>query len=153
MRISDWSSEVCSSDLEAVDDQADRVFLADAAAAAIEHLVVGDLGRGRLVLDGGAGVLHLDVGEGVRAAFLADEQRVALGVVARAGGGSRHLDQAAVGCLAAAGADALADDLALGALAYVESRATADGLLAVVGERDHVRPAVQVRAHRAADTE
>src|SRR3546814_2260492 len=48
---------------EAVDDQADRVFLADAAAAAIEHLVVGDLGRGRLVLDGGAGVLHLDVGE------------------------------------------------------------------------------------------
>src|SRR3546814_8072752 len=144
MRISDWSSDVCSSDLrrrekgwswsanrsleadfqqllrlhrelhrqlaedllaEAVDDQADRVFLADAAAAAIEHLVVGDLGRGGLVLDGGAGVLHLDVGEGVRAAFLADEQRVALGVVARAVGGSRHLDQAAVGVLAAAGAD------------------------------------------------
>src|SRR3546814_3537840 len=78
----------------AVDDQADRVFLADAAAAAIEHLVVGDLGRGRLVLDGGAGVIHLDVGEGVRATALADQQRVALGVVARAVGGSRHLDQA-----------------------------------------------------------
>src|SRR3546814_21104115 len=80
---------------EAVDDQADRVFLADAAAAAIEHLVVGDLGRGGLVLDGGAGVLHLDVGEGVRAAFLAEAQRVALGVVRRSVGGSRPLRAAA----------------------------------------------------------
>src|SRR5690606_38778958 len=38
---------------EAVDDQADRVLLADAAAAAVEHLVVGDLRGGRFVLDGG----------------------------------------------------------------------------------------------------
>src|SRR3546814_9519425 len=104
MRISDGSSDLCSSDL----------------------------------LDGGAGVLHLDVGEGVRAAFLADEQRVALGVVARAVGGSRHLDQAAVGVLAAAGADALADDLALGALADVDHLGAGVGLLAVVGERDRV---------------
>src|SRR3546814_788573 len=135
---------------EAVDDQADRVFLADAAAAAIEHLVVGDLGRGRLVLDGGAGVLHLDVGEGVRAAFLADQQRVALGVVARAVGGSRHLDQAAVGVLAAAGADALADDLALGALADVDHLGAGVGLLAVVGERDRVELAGRVVAQQHA---
>src|SRR5690606_19982095 len=47
---------------EAVDDQAHRVFLGDAARAAVEHLVVADLGGGGLVLDRGAGVLRLDVG-------------------------------------------------------------------------------------------
>src|SRR5690554_2107093 len=54
---------------EAVDDQAHRVFLGDATGAAIEHLVVADLGRGGFVLDRGARVLHLDVGEGMRAAL------------------------------------------------------------------------------------
>src|SRR5690606_34456857 len=97
---------------EAVDDHRDRVLLADAAAAAIEHLVFADLGGGGLVLDRGRGVLDLDVGEGVRAALLADQQRVALGVVARALCAALHPHQAAVAVLAAAGADALADDLA-----------------------------------------
>src|SRR3546814_11945111 len=95
----------------------------------------------------------LDVGEGVRAAFLADEQRVALGVVARAVGGSRHLDQAAVGVLAAVGADALADDLALGALADVDHLGAGVGLLAVVGERDRVELAGRVVAQQHARSE
>src|SRR5690606_8422069 len=135
---------------EAVDDQADRVLLADAAAAAVEHLVVGDLRGGRFVLDGGGRVLHLDVGEGVRAALLADQQRIALGVVARAvrAGGDFH--QAAVGVLAAAGADALADDLALGALADVDHLGAGVGLLAVVGERDRVEFAGRVVAQQHA---
>src|SRR5690606_3558125 len=49
---------------EAVDDQARRVLLGKAAGAAVEQLVVADLRGGSLVLDGRAGVLHLDVGEG-----------------------------------------------------------------------------------------
>src|SRR5690606_34501409 len=44
---------------EAVDDQAHRILLRDAAAAAVEQLVVGDLGGGGLVLDGGRRVPDL----------------------------------------------------------------------------------------------
>src|SRR5690606_14305244 len=98
---------------EAVDDHRHRVLLADAAAAAIEQLVLADLGGRGLVLDGGGRMPDLDVGEGVRATLLADQQRVALGMVARALGAAVDLDQAAVGVLPAPGADAFADDLAL----------------------------------------
>src|SRR5690606_18094119 len=87
---------------------------------------------------------------GVRAALLADQQRVALGVVARAVGAGRDLDQAAVGVLAAAGADALADDLALGALADVDHLGAGVGLLAVVGERDRVELAGRIVAEQHA---
>src|SRR3546814_17029361 len=65
-------------------------------------------------------------------------------------GGSRHLDQAAVGVLAAAGADALADDLALGALADVDHLGAGVGLLAVVGEHDRVELAGRVVAQQHA---
>src|ERR1700690_1813619 len=59
---------------EAVDDQRQRVFLREPALPAIEELVVADLrGRG-LVLDAGGGIAHLDVGHGVGAALLADQQ-------------------------------------------------------------------------------
>src|SRR5688572_15241800 len=92
---------------EAVDDHRHRVLLGDAAAAAVEQLVVADLRRGGFVFDDRRRVLHLDVGIGVRAAALADEQRVALRVVARAFGAALDLHQAAVGVLPAAGADAL----------------------------------------------
>src|SRR5690606_21467983 len=97
-----------------------------------------------------AGVLHFDVGEGVGAALLADQQRVALGVVARAVGARRHLHQPAVGVLPAAGADALADDLALGALADVDHLGAGVGLLAVVGQRDRVELAGGVVADQYA---
>src|SRR3989304_1527554 len=63
---------------EAPDDQRDRVLHRDAALLAVENLVLADLGRGRLVLHAGRGVLHLDVGEGVGAALVAEQQRVAL---------------------------------------------------------------------------
>src|SRR5690606_7899514 len=116
------------------------------AAAAIEQLVVADLGGGGLVLDGGAGVLHLHVGEGVGAAALADQQAVALGVVAGALGAALDLHQAAVGVLAAAGADALADDLALGAGAQVDHLGAGVGLLAVVGQGHRIELADRVVA-------
>ena len=102
------------------------------------------------MLDGGARVLHLDVGEGVRAALLADQQRIALGVVARAIGVAVHPHQAAVGVLAAAGADALADDLALGALADVDHLGAGVGLLAVMGQRHGVELTDRVVAQQHA---
>src|SRR6185437_3822625 len=123
---------------EAVDDHRHGVFLADAAAAAVEHLVVGDLRGGGLVLDDRRGVLHFHVRERVRAAALADQQRVALGVVARALGALLHLHQAAVAIVALAGADALGDDLRLGVLADVDHLGAGVGLLVMMGQRHRV---------------
>src|SRR5690606_31155045 len=131
-------------------DQRDRVLLGDAAAAAVEQLVIADLGGGGLVLDGRIGVLHLDVGEGVGPALLADQQAVALGVVARAVGIAVDLDQAAVGVLATAGADALGHDLGLGALADVDHLGAGVGLLAVVGQRHRMELAGRVVADQHA---
>ncbi len=119
---------------EAVDDHRHRVFLADATGAAVEQLVVGDLGGGGLVLDGGARVLHLDVGK-VCAPHCLPISSESHWVVARAIGVAVHPHQAAVGVLASAGADALADDLALGALADVDHLGAGVGLLAVMGQR------------------
>ena len=89
---------------ESVHDHRDRVFLGDAALAAVEELVLADLRGGRLVLDGRAGVLHLDVGEGVRAALVAEQQRIALAEVARAVRLRADAHEPAVALLAAAGA-------------------------------------------------
>src|SRR5690606_19836494 len=135
---------------ETVDDQRDRVLLGDAARAAVEQLVLADLGGGGLVLDRGAGVLHLDVGEGVGAALLADQQAVALGVVARAVSIAVDRDQATVGVLAAVGADALGHDLGLGALADVDHLGAGVGLLAVVGQGHRVELAHRVVAQQHA---
>jgi hypothetical protein len=59
---------------EAVDHQGDRVFFREAALAAIEQLVLADPGGCRLVLDDGRAVLALDVGHGVRAAAVPDQE-------------------------------------------------------------------------------
>src|SRR5690606_3234178 len=71
---------------------------------------------------------------------------IALGIVARAVGVAVHAHQATVGVLAVAGADALADDLALGALADVDHLGAGVGLLAMVGPRHRVAVADRVIA-------
>src|ERR1700741_807401 len=68
---------------EAVDDQRDRILGAQAALAAIEQLIVADLRGGRLVLDSGRRVAYLDIGHGMGAAPVTDQQRIALRVVSR----------------------------------------------------------------------
>src|SRR3546814_5566237 len=68
----------------AVHHQGDGVRLRQAALAAVEQLVLADARGGRLVLDDRLAVLGLDVGHRVGAALVADQQRVALGEVARA---------------------------------------------------------------------
>src|SRR5205823_14143526 len=67
---------------EAVDDHADRVLRRQAALLAVENLVLADLRRRGLVLDRRALVAHLDVRERVRPALVAQQQRIALRVVA-----------------------------------------------------------------------
>src|SRR5437879_12167139 len=63
---------------ETVDDHVHGVLRRDAALVAVENLVLANLRRGRLVLDARGPVLHFDVRERVRAALVADEQRVTL---------------------------------------------------------------------------
>src|ERR1051326_6417241 len=81
---------------EPVDDHVYRVLRRDPALVAVENLVLADLRGGRLVLDARSGVLHLDIRKRVRAAPVADQQRVALRKVARMGGARTNLHQAAI---------------------------------------------------------
>ena len=98
------------------------------------------------MLDLRRGVLDLEIRERVRAAAIADQQRVALRVVARIGGVLADLHRAAVGVLAAAGRDALGDDGAARVLPQVDHLGAGVGLLAVVGHRHRVELAHRVVA-------
>src|ERR1700738_5503548 len=60
-----------------VDHEADGFLLRQPALHAIEQHVLGNLRRGRLVLEQRGRILRLDIGHGMRAAFVADQQRVA----------------------------------------------------------------------------
>ena len=98
----------------------------------------------------GALVAHLDVRKGVGAAFVAHQHRVALRVVARAGGTGHHLDQAAVAVARLARRNALADDGAAGVLADVDHLGAGVGLLVVVGHRHRIELAHRVVAQQNA---
>ena len=123
---------------EAVDDHGDGVFGLEPALAEVEHLVLADLRRGGFVLHARRRILHFDIRERVRAALVADQQRIALGVVPRARGVLHDLHLAAVGVLAVAGGDALGNDGAARVLADVNHLRAGVGLLIVVGERDGI---------------
>jgi hypothetical protein len=79
----------------------------------------------------------------VGAAVGADQQRVALRVVARALGAGVHAHQAAVAVLRVAGADALGDDAAAGVAADVDHLGAGVRLLEVVGHGDRVELAAE----------
>ena len=95
-------------------------------------------------------VLHVNVGEGVRAALVAEQQGIALGEVAGVGRTFHHFHLAAIAVLAAPGADALADDGAAGVLADVNHLRAGVGLLAVVRQRDGVEFALRIVAEQNA---
>src|SRR6185436_7257149 len=118
---------------EPADDHVDRVLEVQAARAAVEDLVLADLGSGRLVLYPRRRVPDLEVWERVRAALVADEQRVALRVIARIRRVLADADQAAIGVLAVPGRDPFRDDGAAGVLPEVDHLRAGVGLLPVVG--------------------
>src|SRR6266576_554609 len=60
---------------EAVHDHADRVLGRDAALAAVENLVLADLGGGGLMLDLRGRVADFQIRERMRAALIAEQQR------------------------------------------------------------------------------
>jgi len=88
------------------------------------------------VLDLGRVVANLDVGEGVRATFVADQQRVALRVVPRILGFGENLDHPAIAVVRTPGGDAFRDDAAARVLADVDHLRAGVGLLSVISQRD-----------------
>src|SRR5262245_18570362 len=68
---------------EPADDHVHGVLGREPALAAVKDLVFADLRRRRFVLHARRRILDVEVRERVRAALIADEQRVALRVVAR----------------------------------------------------------------------
>src|ERR1700704_1311228 len=84
---------------ETVDHEADGLFLRQPALHAIEQHVLGNLRRGRFMLEQRRRILGLDIGHGMGAAFIADQQRVAGGEVARTGRLAMGGDEAAIGVL------------------------------------------------------
>ena len=93
-----------------------------------------------------AGVLHHQVGEGVRAAIATDKQGVALGEVARTRRTRQDFDEAPVGILRIAERDAFGDDGRFGVFADVNHFRAGIGLLVVAGEGDGVELADAVIA-------
>src|SRR5207248_4309014 len=102
-------------------------------------------GRG-LVLDLRGRVLHFEVRESVGAALIAEQQRIALRVVARASGALEDFHHAAIAVLAVPGGDALGHDGALRVLADVDHLGAGVGLLVVVGDGYGVELANRVLA-------
>ncbi len=84
------------------------------------------------MLDAGRGVFHFQVGEGVGAALVAQEQRIALRVVPRALGALQNFHHPSVAVLASAGGNALRNDGAPGVLADVNHLRARIRLLVVV---------------------
>src|SRR6476620_5360939 len=126
--------------------EADGFLLRQPALHAIEQHVLGNFRGGRLMLEQGGGILRLDIGHGVRAAFVADQQRVAGGEVARAGGFAMRGDEAAIGVLRDAGGDALGDDAAGGVPAEMQHLGAGIDLLVTIRDRNRVELTARVVA-------
>src|SRR4029077_4677444 len=82
----------------------------------------------------------------MRAAMVADEERVAIGEVASALRVAVRGDEAAVGVAGAASGDTLGDDPARRVLAEVDHLGTGVDLLAPVGDGDRVKLALRMVA-------
>src|SRR6185503_7712100 len=90
-----------------------RVLGRESPLPTVKHLVLADLRGRRLVLDTSGAVLDLQVRERVRAALIANEQRVALRVVARTTRALGDLDEASIGVLAVTRRNTFRQDRAL----------------------------------------
>ena len=116
----------------AVHNERDSFLGGNAALVAVKELVFADFAGRCLVFHDCCVVVHVHIGEGMCSALTAQQERVAAAVVASAVGCGCHLDQASIGILALACADALRDDGASGVLADVYHLGARIGLLVVV---------------------
>src|SRR5262245_41646061 len=85
-----------------------------------------------------SGVPHFDVREGVRAAFIANQQRIALRVIACAGCALQDLHLTAISILPMPSRDALRHNRAARVLADMDHLGAGISLLIVVGESNRI---------------
>jgi hypothetical protein len=116
-----------------VNDQGDGRLHIQTSLLAIENLVFSNLAGRGLVLGPCGGVFDFDVGEGMRPASVSHEQGIALAEVASIFGARTHSHQSAVGIMALAGRNSLADYGRLGIATKVDHFGARVGLLVVVG--------------------
>src|SRR5208337_4687019 len=121
-----------------VDDQRRRLLGRQSPLQAIEKLVLRHLRGRRLVFDHRRCVLGFDVGHRMRAAFVADKERVAVGEIARASGEPVRRNLASIGVLRFSGRNALGDDAARRVAAKVNHLRAAIDLLMSVGDGDRI---------------
>src|SRR5690348_11961093 len=123
---------------EAVDDHRDGVLSFQPALTKIKELVFADFRRGRFVFHARRRSPHFNVRKCVRAAFIADQKRTALRVIARALRVLENLHLAAIRVLAKACGNSLRDDGAARVVPDVYHRRAGVGLLAIVGQGDGI---------------
>src|ERR1700730_8268344 len=92
---------------EAVDDQSRRLLAREPALHAIKQLILGNFRGRRLMFELRAGGLRFDIGHRMGAARIADEQRIAIGEIAGAGGFPVGRNLTAIGILRSAGGNSL----------------------------------------------
>src|SRR5690349_19167175 len=98
------------------------------------------------MLDLGRRIAYLDIGYGVRAAAVTDQQRVALRVVAGALRPRLHPNEPTIGVLAAPGRNAFRDDRRARIAPDMDHLRAGVGLLPVVGDRYRIEFANRVVA-------
>ena len=94
------------------------------------------------MFDPGRVVLDLDVGNRMRAAVAANQQAVALRIVARILGLGVHRDQPAIGILRMTGRDPLGDNAGFRVPAQMHHLGAGIGLLVIVGDGDGIELAL-----------
>src|SRR5437868_7308789 len=124
---------------ETIDDEADGFFLAQSALDAVEQHVLGNLRGGGFVLEQRGGILGFHVRHRVGAAFVADQERVAGGKIARPGRLAVGGDEATIGVLRTPRRDALGDDAAGRVLAKMQHLGAGIDLLEPVRNRDRIK--------------
>ena len=116
------------------------------ALHAIEELILGDFRGRRLMLELRRAVIRLDIGHRMRAAVVADQQRVAIGEIARARRLAMRRDLAAIGVLRMAGGNALRDHPARRVLAEMDHLSAGIDLLMAVRNGDRIEFAARIVA-------
>ena len=90
------------------------------------------------MLNQGGWILNLQVREGVRAALITHQQRIALRIITGVLGGRQDFYQSPVGILAVARGNPLGNNRAAGVLADVDHLGAGVGLLIIAGHGDRV---------------
>src|ERR1051326_723236 len=122
-----------------IDDHIDCVLRRQASLVAVENLIFTYLGSRGFVLNPGRAVFGFNIGKGMSPTLVAQQQRVALGKVARVQSALLNLHQPAIAVLAMPGGDSFRDNGAASVLADMHHLSPGIRLLVIVRHRHRVK--------------